>query len=150
MQETEKKYEEIKFNTEYKGIKIGQWKNTQRQKYKEGKLSQEEELRLRELGETFDIKKILSFEEMIEIIKEYMQETEKKYEEIKFNTEYKGIKIGLWKNRQRKKYRERKLSQEEELILRELGEVFPNVHRIPEGSTTLVKDINLTIPSKTR
>ena len=150
MQETEKKYEEIKFNTEYKGIKIGQWKNTQRQKYKEGKLSQEEELRLRELGETFDIKKILSFEEMIEIIKEYMRETGKKYEEIKFNTEYKGIKIGLWKNRQRKKYRERKLSQEEELILRELGEVFPNVHRIPEGSTTLVKDINLTIPSKTR
>ena len=148
---TRKTYEEIKRNEEYKGIKMGQWKDSRRQEYRKGILSKEKELALRELGETFEEKKnILSFEEMLELIEEYLKITEKKYKEIKQNDEYKGIKIGKWKTDRRQEYRKGKLSKERELALRELGETFPNVYRVPEGSTVLVKDADLSIPSKKR
>ena len=146
---TGKKYEEIKHIEEYKGIKIGQWKTNRRHEYKQGKLSKEKELILRELGETFEDRN-LSFEEMIELIKEYLKITGKKYEEIKYVEEYKGIKIGQWKTTRRQKYKQGKLSKEKELVLRGLGETFPNVNRIPTEPITLVKDANLTIPSKKR
>ena len=67
---------------------------------------------------------------------------------IKYNEEYKDIKIGSWKSSRRKEYKQGILSKEKELILRELGETFPNVHRIPKGPTVIDKDANLTIPSK--
>ena len=146
---TKKAYEEIKKDEEYKGIKIGIWKNNRCQEYKQGKLSKEKEVILRGLGETFEDKN-LSFEKILDLIKEYLKITGKTYKEIKYNEEYKGIKIGNWKNSRRQEYRQGKLSKEKELALRELGETFPNVHRIPKGSTVLVKDANLTIPSKTR
>ena len=87
---------------------------------------------------------------MIEVIKEYLEITGKTYEEIEYNQEYKGKKIGRWKVDRRQEYRKAKLSKEKEMILRKLGETFPNVYRVPEVSTVLVKDVNLTIPSKTR
>ena len=87
---------------------------------------------------------------MLELIEEYLKITEKKYKEIKQNDEYKGIKIGKWKTDRRQEYRKGKLSKERELALRELGETFPNVYRVPEGSTVLVKDADLSIPSKKR
>ena len=148
---TRKTYEEIKRNEEYKGIKLGQWKDSRRREYRKGILSKEKELALRKLGETFEEKRnILSFEEMLELIEEYLKTTEKKYKEIKQNDEYKGIKIGKWKTDRRQEYRKGKLSKERELALRSLGETFPNINRIPTESITLVKDANLTIPSKKR
>ena len=148
---TGKTYEKIKSNEEYKEIKIGNWKASRRQEYKKGKLSKEKELILRELGETFEEKKqFLPFEEMIVLIKEYLEITSKTYEEIKQREEYKEIKIGQWKKRLRIEYKQGKLDKEKEIILRELGETFPNVNRIPTEPITLVKDANLTIPSKKR
>ena len=149
LEKTGKTYEEIKYNEEYKGIKIGKWKDRYRVDYKKGRLSKEKEEILRELGETFENKN-LSFEEMIGLIKEYLKITGKTYEKIKSNEEYKGIKIGNWKNRYRKDYRKGILSKEKELALRELGETFPNVYRVPKSSTILVKNANLSIPSKKR
>ena len=146
-----KTYEEIKQRDEYKRIKIGTWKLSRRQEYKKGKLNKEKEMILRSIGETFEDKiSTLSFEEMIELIKEYLEITGKIYEEIIQKEEYKGIKIGTWKLSRRQEYKQGKLSKEKELALRELGETFPNVHRIPKGSTVLVKDANLTMPSKKR
>ena len=148
---TRKTYEEIKYNDEYKGIKIGLWKKSCRYEYKQGKLSKGKELTLRELGETFEKKLNTSlFKENIDLIKEYLKITGKTYLEIKQTDEYKGIKIGQWKSSRRKEYKQGKLSKEKELILRELGETFPNVHRIPKGPTVIDKDANLTIPSKKR
>ena len=144
-----KTYEELKQRDEYKGIKIGTWKFSRRQEYKKGILSKEKEMNLRELGETFE-EKNLSFEEMIDLIKEYLKISGKTYEEIIQKEEYKGIKIGKWKNSRRQEYKKGKLSKERELALRKLGETFPNVHRIPKGPTVIDKDANLTMPSKTR
>ena len=69
---------------------------------------------------------------------------------IKYNEEYKDIKIGSWKISRRHEYKNGKLSKEKKLILRELGETFPNVHRIPKVPIVIDKDANLTIPSKKR
>ena len=149
LKKTGKTYEEIKYNEEYKRIKIGKWKDRYRVDYKKGRLSKEKEEILRELGETLENKN-LSFEEMIGLIKEYLKITGKTYEKIKSNEEYKGIQIGNWKNRYRKDYRKGILSKEKELALRELGETFPNVYRVPKSSTILVKNANLSIPSKKR
>ena len=148
---TRKTYEEIKYNDEYKGIKIGLWKKSCRYDYRKGKLSKGKELILRELGETFEKKLNNSlFKENIDLIKEYLKITGKTYLEIKQTDEYKGIKIGQWKSSRRKEYKQGILSKERELILRELGETFPNVHRIPKGPTVIDKDANLTMPSKKR
>ena len=43
----------------------------------------------------------LSFNKVVEIVKEYLKITGKTYKEIKANEEYKGIKIGFWKNSRR-------------------------------------------------
>lgn len=68
---------------------------------------------------------------MIEIIKEYMELTGLLYIEISQKTIYKGVKIGLWINNRRKDYKQGKLTKEEEMILRSLGEVFIKLYKIP-------------------
>lgn len=93
---------------------------------------------------------ILSFEEMINLIKEYMNETGVSYLDIMQKDVYNDIKIGVWKNNRRQDYKNGRLNKEYEQMLRSMGEVFPNVHRIPEGPISLVKDANLVMPSKKR
>ena len=146
-----KKYNDIKYRDTYKSINIGSWIKDKRIKYNQGKLTKEEEMMLRSIGEDFQIKKNnLPFNDVVNLIKEYMEVTDLTYMEIRQKTVYKDAKIGKWINNRRKDYKQGKLSKEQEMILRELGETFPNVHRIPEGSTILVKDANLTISSKKR
>ncbi len=146
-----KKYSDIQSRDTYKGINIGHWIKDKRIKYNQGKLAKEEEMMLRNIGENFQSKRNnISFNDVVNLIKEYMKLTGITYIEIQQKTVYKGVNIGWWKNNRRKDYKNGKLSKEHELILRSLGETFPNVHRIPEVSTILVKDANLTIPSKKR
>lgn len=148
---TGKKYDDIQYRDTYKGINIGPWIKDKRVKYNQGKLTKEEEMMLRGIGENFERKRNnLSFNDVVNLIKEYMELTGLKYVEIKQKTIYKSVKIGLWINNRRKDHKQGKLTKEEETILRSLGETFPNIHRIPEGSTILVKDANLTILSKKR
>ena len=148
---TGEKYSDIMQKTTYKKIKIGVWISGKRSDYKQGKLSKDQEKVLRELGETFEEKrKIFSFEEMINLIKEYMNETGVSYLDITQKDMYNDIKIGVWKNNRRQDYKNGRLNKEYEQMLRSMGEVFPNVHRIPEGSISLVKDANLVMSSKKR
>ena len=148
---TGEKYSDIMQKTTYKKIKIGVWISGKRSDYKQGKLSKDQENVLRELGETFEEKrKIFSFEEMINLIKEYMNETGVSYLDITQKDMYNDIKIGVWKNNRRQDYKNGRLNKEYEQMLRSMGEVFPNVHRIPEGSISLVKDANLVMSSKKR
>ena len=148
---TGEKYSDIMQKTTYKKIKIGVWISGKRSDYKQGKLSKDQEKVLRELGETFEEKrKIFSFEEMMNLIKEYMNETGVSYLDITQKDMYNDIKIGVWKNNRRQDYKNGRLNKEYEQMLRSMGEVFPNVHRIPEGSISLVKDANLVMSSKKR
>ena len=148
---TGEKYSDIMQKTTYKKIKIGVWISGKRSDYKQGKLSKDQENVLRELGETFEEKrKIFSFEEMINLIKEYMNETGVSYLDIMQKDVYNDIKIGVWKNNRRQDYKNGRLNKEYEQMLRSMGEVFPNVHRIPEGPISLVKDANLVMSSKKR
>ena len=148
---TGEKYSDIMQKTTYKKIKIGVWISGKRSDYKQGKLSKDQEKVLRELGETFEEKrKIFSFEEMINLIKEYMNETGVSYLDIMQKDVYNDIKIGVWKNNRRQDYKNGRLNKEYEQMLRSMGEVFPNVHRIPKGPISLVKDANLVMPSKKR
>ena len=148
---TGEKYSDIMQKTTYKKIKIGVWISGKRSDYKQGKLSKDQEKVLRELGETFEEKrKIFSFEEMINLIKEYMNEAGVSYLDITQKDMYNDIKIGVWKNNRRQDYKNGRLNKEYEQMLRSMGEVFPNVHRIPEGPISLVKDANLVMLSKKR
>ena len=148
---TGEKYSDIMQKTTYKKIKIGVWISGKRSDYKQGRLSKDQERALRELGETFEEKrKIFSFEEMINLIKEYMNETGVSYLDITQKDMYNDIKIGIWKNNRRQDYKNGRLNKEYEQMLRSMGETFPNVHRIPEGSISLVKDANLVMSSKKR
>ena len=148
---TGEKYSDIMQKTTYKKIKIGVWISGKRSDYKQGKLSKDQEKVLRELGETFEEKrKIFSFEEMMNLIKEYMNETGVSYLDITQKDMYNDIKIGVWKNNRRQDYKNGRLNKEYEQMLRSMGEVFPNVHRIPEGPISLVKDANLVMSSKKR
>ena len=148
---TGEKYSDIMQKTTYKKIKIGVWISGKRSDYKQGKLSKDQEKVLRELGETFEEKrKIFSFEEMINLIKEYMNEAGVSYLDITQKDMYNDIKIGIWKNNRRQDYKNGRLNKEYEQMLRSMGEVFPNVHRIPEGPISLVKDANLVMLSKKR
>ena len=120
----EHRYEEIVQRTQYNGYNIGHWKNDWRFQNSQGRLSEIEENILRELGETFERKKTkeLTFEEKLKILKEYLKEH--RYEEIAQRTQYNGHNIGFWQSGWRKKYIQGKLSREEELLLKNLGETF--------------------------
>ena len=93
---------------------------------------------------------ILPLDKVALFIQEYLEVTGKSYNQTKQKDRYKGVNIGTIISSRKRKYKLGILSKEEEMILRNLGEVFPNVHRIPQNPTILVKDANLKILSKKR
>ena len=116
----------------YKGVNIGTIISSRKRKYKLGTLSKEDEIILRNLGETFEDKRIVkTFEEMLAIISEYLVNTGKKYKDIKYDDVYKRFNIGKWKYSRRNEYRLGKLDKEKEMKLRQHGEDFEINEIIP-------------------
>ena len=115
--------EPIKFNTIYKGLKIGDWKTRFRIKYRDGKLNISDELKMElqkygVLPESSDkVKKQYTDKEKFEIFKEYL---EKNDQVIKKSTKYKNYPIGVWKSCYRIKYRKGKMKEEDVNTLKEI------------------------------
>ena len=85
---------------------------------------------------------ILPLDKVALFIQEFMELTGLLYIEIRQKTIYKGVKIGLWINNRRKDYKQGKLTKEEEMILRSLGEVFIKLYKIPTLNMKLANNLS--------
>lgn len=85
---------------------------------------------------------ILPLDKVALFIQEFMELTGLLYIEISQKTIYKGVKIGLWINNRRKDYKQGKLTKEEEMILRSLGEVFIKLYKIPTLNMKLANNLS--------
>ena len=85
---------------------------------------------------------ILPLDKVALFIQEFMELTGLLYIEISQKTIYKGVKIGLWINNRRKDYKQGKLTKEEEMILRILGEVFIKLYKIPTLNMKLANNLS--------
>ena len=85
---------------------------------------------------------ILPLDKVALFIQEFMELTGLLYIEISQKTIYKGVKIGLWINNRRKDHKQGKLTKEEEMILRSLGEVFIKLYKIPTLNMKLANNLS--------
>ena len=104
------------------GIKLGIWISTQRECYKEGKLSQERINLLNSIGMIWDVSSDFWFENF-NLAKEFFVKNGHLLISQRFETK-KGIKLGAWISNQRTHYKEGKLSQERINLLESIGMVW--------------------------
>lgn len=102
----------------YNGYKIGKWLANQKRKYNENNLSEERLEMLQSAGVIFDNILDKRWLETFNIVAEYVKETGV---EPKNNTEYKGVKIGLWLRRQQNIYKTGRLQDYRQKKLESLG-----------------------------
>ena len=103
---------------EYKGESLGRWVQSQRTRFRDGKLTERQIQRLKDVGFEFDpleaewLRKYALYEE-------YVNETGKT--DISKRTDFKGEHLGVWINTQLKNYREGKLSDKRIEFLKKTG-----------------------------
>lgn len=103
---------------EYKGESLGRWVQSQRTRFKDGKLTERQIQRLKDVGFEFDpleaewLRKYTLYEK-------YIKETGKT--DISKRTDFNGEHLGVWINTQLKNYREGKLSDKRIELLKKTG-----------------------------
>ena len=112
------------------GENLGKWLNQQRTYYKSGILYKDRELKLREIGVTFNNPKNAEWEKMYALAKNYYEA----YGNLKINVEFRtengidyepyGKRLGAWISTQRTKYKNNELSQEQIFKLSLIGMLF--------------------------
>ena len=119
------------------GYSMGVWINTQRQFYKNGKLSKERIELLKKIGMRFKNKKnIVNWEEYYKLAETYFN----KYNNLEISRIFKtldginydenGYNLGTWLVTQRKIYKNKKLSQKKIELLEKIGMRFENKKNI--------------------
>ena len=114
-----------------KGYNLGMWINTQRQTYKNGKLSKEKIELLNKIGMRFENKiNNIGWEEYYKLAKAYYN----KYNNLEIQRSFKtldgitydenGYNLGAWIDTQRKTYKNGKLSKEKIELLNKIGMRF--------------------------
>ena len=115
------------------GYNLGVWIYTQRQTYKSGKLSKEKIKLLEKIGMRFENKNnIIGWEEYYKLAKVYFEKNNSLEVIVSFKTldgityDEKGYNLGTWISRQRKIYKNGKLSKEKIELLEKIGMRFEN------------------------
>ena len=115
------------------GYSLGVWIYTQRQTYKSGKLSKEKIKLLEKIGMRFENKNnIIGWEEYYKLAKVYFEKNNSLEVIVSFKTldgityDEKGYNLGTWISRQRKIYKNGKLSKEKIELLEKIGMRFEN------------------------
>lgn len=137
----------VLYNTEYMGEKVGRWICRQKDKYKQGKLS-EEKANLLKLVYDLDLDKKKIWDDKFFLLQEYLLTQEK----LCYNSVYKNIKIGQWYGMQFKLYNRGKLQTNQINKLKSLGLLTPKKEELwNDFITVLKKCINdhIVINSKT-
>ena len=108
-------------NTIYKDIKLGDWLHTQKDLYRQGKLSEEKVKKLKCLNINILINNNTIWNDKYELLKEFINKNNRlpKSAEI-----YKDIRLGNWLNNQKHFYKKGKLSEEKVQKLESLGVKF--------------------------
>ena len=106
---------------EVNGIKLGPWVMTQRQQFKKGNMDPKRVRRLRELGFRWDCFEE-DWEEWFQLLAEFKDVNG--HCNVPARYEAKGVKLGRWVDRQRRRYKEGKMDADRERRLRELGFSF--------------------------
>ena len=111
LEEYKEKHGNIDVPTQYvvDNIQLGRWLGTQRNMYKENKLSEERIKKLNELGMNWDLKEGY-WDENYKLLLQYKEEYGDANVPVKY--EINGVKLGMWLYTQRSLYNQHKLSQE--------------------------------------
>lgn len=111
---------DLKQTTIYKGVNLGSWINSQKTKYRRGRLDDNEKKQLELLGVTIEsnVKK-KTFDEWVAILKDYLLDND--ISDLKQSTVYKGENLGSWFNNQKTNYRKGNLSEEQLYVFNNLG-----------------------------
>ena len=114
---------EVKESFQTKEVALGRWIDTQRQTYKQGKLSEDRIQLLRDIGMRFEIKNNeLEWMKNYELAKEYYEEHGNL--EVKGSFQTKGVTLGKWIGTQRQIYKQGKLNEDRIQLLRDIGMRF--------------------------
>ena len=120
-----------------KGNPIGRWKKQIKIAYKAGKLSEEQQKRLEEVGMVWN--EIKTLEEKIEcLISRGNIGSIRKNEK-----DEKGNPIGIWKNQIKEANKEGKLSEEQQIRLEEAGMIWNETNTTEEKIEYLIKRGNI-------
>ena len=120
-----------------KGNPIGRWKKQIKIAYKAGKLSEEQQKRLEEVGMVWN--EIKTLEEKIEcLISRGNIGSIRKNEK-----DEKGNPIGIWKNQIKEANKEGKLSEEQQIRLEEAGMIWNETNTTEEKIEYLIKQGNI-------
>ena len=105
--------------TVYEGINIGSWINTQRQLFKNGKLSEDKAQKLKGIGLELEIdtRNIVPWEENYNTLCKALNNGVK----ITQRTVYEGINIGKWLSNQRTLFKNGKLSEDKAQKIKDIG-----------------------------
>ena len=113
------------------GYNLGEWITTQRQAYKNGKLSEEKIKLLEKIGMRFENKKnIIGWEEYYKLAKVYFEKNSNLEIPNSFKTldgityDEKGYNLGIWIKTQRQSYKNGKLNKERIELLDKIGMVW--------------------------
>ena len=104
------------------GLKLGRWLQRMRRDYKNGVLEKEYVERLESIGVIWDIAD-RQWEEYCEAAKRYYQECRNLRVAPKYTTSD-GTRLGLWIQRMRKKYKQKKLTGEQVSRLESIGMIW--------------------------
>ena len=108
-------------NTIYKDIKLGDWLHTQKDLYRQGKLSEEKVKKLKCLNINILINNNTVWNDKYELLKEFINKNNRL---PKSAETYKDIRLGSWLNNQKHFYKKGKLSEEKVQKLESLGVKF--------------------------
>ena len=107
---------------DYEGEHLGSWVGTQRKRYKEGRLSEEQYQKLKEIRFIFEPLED-EWDRLYKVYQIYINENGgNPY--IAVTEQYRGENLGSWVHVQRRAYKEGKLSQERYEKLRSVGFIF--------------------------
>lgn len=111
----------------YKGIKLGTFCWNKREAFKKGKLAKHHELKLREIGFSFDNPTNTRFNNNLRLLKEFIEI----YKRVPHSCEsYKGINLGTWCIGQRQMYKEGRLPIQRKEALQQVGFCVENQREI--------------------
>lgn len=137
----------VVYNIDGKKINLGMWINTQRRKYKSGKLSKEKILLLEDikmvwkfhnkypleekLEDDVESRSLLKWNRMYDLAKEYYQKNDNLLIPHFYEVNYGGktYKLGIWLHNQRNFYKKGKLPPSRTLLLEDIGMKWSDVKR---------------------
>ena len=119
------KENEIKARTIYKKFNIGSWINTQKDKYKKKKLDKDKIDKLLKIkyfknwldndGDKLNVVKNPKFNNMVKLCIEFQLKSK-----LNGSSIYKNIKIGAWIDRQKQKFKQNKLTEDQLIQLKKI------------------------------